>query len=172
MQVISEQLRSVFEPDLARLFQDDSDVFDRVIQLRRARDDATDPAARRRLNETHLAELRLATDIPVRVSRTCLSVARSGLIVFDVGFRAARGDSGVAISSALAGANGALCVAYLNLTQFRSAEWSITTRQTCDELLAQSQSMQTELFGRVARLQADGEAAPPQLPLFDAVGGS
>lgn len=122
MRVISEQLHSVYEPELAKLFQEDSEVFDRVIQLRRARDAVSDASERRRLNESHLAELRLATDIPVKISRTCLSVARSGLIVFDIGFRAARGDSGVAISSAVAGANGALCVAYLNLTQFRGAE--------------------------------------------------
>ncbi len=142
------------EPVLVKAIQDDADQFDRVIKARRLRDKTTDKAERKQLAERALEQLRLATDIPIEIARVCLQVAEKGFIMFDLGFRSARGDSGVAVSSALAGASGALSVVYLNLTSFKGSEWAVRTRKIADELFQQSQALQIRLFERIELLRA------------------
>ena len=129
---------------------------------RRLRDKATDKAERRHLSEIALAELRTATEIPLRIADACLKVSEKGLVVFDLGFKAARGDSGVAISSALAGVSGSLSIIYLNLTSFKGGEWAIGVRQKADEISLRVQALQVQLLERVARLQAEAVAREAQ----------
>ena len=123
------------EPVLVKAIQDDADQFDRVIKARRLRDKTTDKAERKQLAERALEQLRLATDIPIEIARVCLQAAEKGFIMFDLGFRSARGDSGVAVSSALAGASGALSVVYLNLTSFKGKRMGLTDAENCRRTL-------------------------------------
>ena len=141
------------EPVLMSAVQEDSEQFDRVITARRLRDSATDRVKKRQLSENALAELRDATEIPIRIAETCLHLAEKAIVVFDLGFKAARGDSGVAISSALAGASGAVAIIYLNLTSFKGGEWAIQTRKRADELSLRTQALQVQLLERITRLQ-------------------
>lgn len=143
------------EPVLLRAVQADSDQFDRVIEARRLRDAETDKARKRQLSERALAELRHATDIPIEIAETCLLLAEKALVVFDLGFRAARGDSGVAISSAIAGASGAVSIIYLNLTSFKGSEWAVSTRSKVDDIAGRMQKLQFELAERIQRLQKE-----------------
>jgi formiminotetrahydrofolate cyclodeaminase len=133
------------EPILMAAVQEDSEQFDKVIGSRRLRDLATEKVERRHLSELALAELRAATEIPLRIAEACLKVAEKGLVVFDLGFKAARGDSGVAISSALAGAAGSLSIIYLNLTSFKGGEWAIDVRQKADAISLRVQALQVQL---------------------------
>jgi formiminotetrahydrofolate cyclodeaminase len=151
----NQNVVSDIEPVLLRAMQDDSDQFDRVIEARRARNDATDSFAKRRLGEHALSELRIATEIPIRIANVCLSLADAGLVVFDLGFKAARGDSGVAVSSALAGASGALSIIYLNLTSFKGGEWALQTRAQADEISRRLQDLQLQLVERISRLNRE-----------------
>jgi formiminotetrahydrofolate cyclodeaminase len=150
------------EPILMAAVQEDSEQFDKVIGSRRLRDLATEKVERRHLSELALAELRAATEIPLRIAEACLKVAEKGLVVFDLGFKAARGDSGVAISSALAGAAGSLSIIYLNLTSFKGGEWAIDVRQKADAISLRVQALQVQLLERVARLQAEAIAREGQ----------
>jgi len=141
------------EPILMAAVQEDSVQFDKVIAARRLRDGQKDQKIKRQLAEKALSELRVATEIPIRIAEHCLELAENALVVFDLGFRAARGDSGVAISSALSGASGCISIIYLNLTSFKGSEWAIQTRQKADALSAKTQKLQMELFNRISRLQ-------------------
>ncbi|TBV72537.1 cyclodeaminase/cyclohydrolase family protein [Pseudoxanthomonas winnipegensis] len=143
------------EPILLAAVQDDSEQFDRVIESRRIRDAEKELHKKRQLAEKALSELRMATEIPVRITEACLLLAEKALVVFDLGFKAARGDSGVAISSALAGASGAISIIYLNLTSFKGGEWAVQTRQRADDLSARLQKLQLQLADRIARLQKE-----------------
>jgi len=136
------------EPVLVAALQDDSEQFDRVIEARRLRDAELDKGKKRPLAERALAELREATEIPIKIAETCLLLAEKALVVFDLGFKAARGDSGVAVSSALAGASGSLAIIYLNLTSFKGSEWASQTRQRV-------QALQVQLIDRINRLQQE-----------------
>jgi len=143
------------EPVLMAAVQEDSEQFDRVIEARRTRDAEPDKTKKRPLSDKALAELRVATEIPIRIAETCLVLAEKALVVFDLGFRAARGDSGVAISSALAGASGAIAIIYLNLTSFKGGEWASQTRHRVDELSQRTQALQLQLIDRISRLQKE-----------------
>jgi formiminotetrahydrofolate cyclodeaminase len=156
MTLLRNQLIGKIEPELVRLFNQDSEQFGRVIRDRLARDSATDPREKRRLREVALESLKAATETPIRIAEVCLDVAENALIIYDIGFQSARGDSGVAVSTALSATNGALFVAFLNLTQFREGEWAVTTRTICDVLLIRAQELQSSLFERVTRLQNEG----------------
>lgn len=146
------------EPILVAAVQEDSEQFDRVINARRIRDNEKDPARKRQLTEKALSELRDATEIPIRIAETCISLAEKAIVVFDLGFKSARGDSGVAISSAIAGASGCLSIIYLNLTSFRGSDWARQTRQTADTIGLRVQSLQVQLIERIARLQSEAES--------------
>jgi formiminotetrahydrofolate cyclodeaminase len=135
--------------------QDDSGRFDRVIQARRIRDAETDQVKKKQLSEKALNELRVATEIPIRIAETCLALAEKAVVVFDLGFKAARGDSGVAISSAIAGASGCIAIIYLNLINFRGGEWAIQTREKADDLSRRTQDLQIQLVERISCLQQE-----------------
>ena len=135
--------------------KEDSEQFDWVIRARRLRNEESNPAKKKKLAEKALGELRLATDIPIRIAETCLDLAEKAMVVFDLGFKAARGDSGVAISSALAAALGAISLVYLNLTSFKGGEWAVSTRAVADELSVRANRLQVGLFDRIYRLQAE-----------------
>lgn len=143
------------EPVLMAAVQEDSVQFDKVISARRLRDAEADSKRKRQLAEQALSELRTATEIPIRIAEHCLELAESALVVFDLGFKAARGDSGVAISSALSGASGCISIIYLNLTSFKGSEWAIQTREKADSLSERTQKLQLELFSRISRLQGE-----------------
>ncbi len=149
-----ENIARSLEPRLVNLLQEDSAQFARVINARRDRDRAGRRSPdRRRLQSKARQELRIATDIPLEIAELSIGVARNALLVFDLGFQSARGDSGVAITSAIAGASGALSIVYLNLTDFRDGKWARGARQRADGLLAQVQQLQEEFIGRVGQLR-------------------
>lgn len=148
------------EPYLVQAVQLDAKHFDLVIKARRARDKATDPLEKRRLDRKALQELQTATDIPLNIARRCISLADWGLSVFDLGFKSARGDSGVAISAAVSAASGALSIVYLNLTKFRTGKWSEEVRSEANELLRRSQDIHQGLFRKITSLQEERRDDP------------
>lgn len=161
--LVNQDILGDIEPTLLSALQDDSEQFDRVIKSRRRRDRERDAGKKKQLSESSLKELRVATAIPIRIAETCLTLAERGILVFDLGFKAARGDSGVAISAALAGAFGCISIIYLNLTSFRGSEWAVQTRQKADDLFQRTQDLQIQLLERTTRLQqeaANRESTP------------
>ena len=149
----NQDILNGIEPKLVSALQSDSEQFERVIQARRLRDAEEDRNKRRALSERALEELRKATDIPIEIAEVCLTLAEKALIVFDLGFKAARGDSGVALSSALAAASGSLSIVYLNLSRFKGSDWAVKTRKRADVQSAKLSSLQMELATRIDQLR-------------------
>ena len=119
---ISELLRIKKEIDsriyvgLEKLFQDDSDQFDKVIILREQRDKEANPIKKRELSIEAQKVLIPATEIPLEIAELCLELGEFATYVFDNGFQSARGDSGVALQTAISGVAGCLSIVDLNLT--------------------------------------------------------
>ncbi|MDR3405706.1 MAG: cyclodeaminase/cyclohydrolase family protein [Chthoniobacter sp.] len=153
----NQQVADTIEPFLIHAVQQDAIHFDRVIQARRSRDAEKDPKIKRQLRDRARAELRVATEIPMAIAEHSLELADKAFAVFDLGFKSARGDSGVAISAALSGATGALFIVFLNLASFGGSEWAIRMREKAHELQARAQRLQLELFKRVQTLQHEAE---------------
>ena len=151
----NQDVTSDIEPILLHAVEADSTQFDRVIMARRLRDSEVDPKRKKVLAENALAELREATEIPISIAENCLKLAEKALTVFDLGFRGARGDSGVAISSALSGASGSISIIYLNLTSFKGSEWAIQTRKKADDLAEHTHRLQSELVKRLGELRQE-----------------
>jgi formiminotetrahydrofolate cyclodeaminase len=153
LSLANQQVVSDVEPALFAAFQQDAIQFDRVVHLRRERDAESDPRRKRQLGDKAPAELRRATEIPLDIARHCIDLAEKARTVFDLGFASARGDSGVAISAAIAAAYGALFVVSLNLTSFRGSDWARRIRKDAAEQLTRLSLLQPELVRRLDDLQ-------------------
>ncbi len=153
--LIRSQIESDIEPRLKQLFEKDAQVFDEVISLRRQRDSATIEKEKRRLQEKHLDALRTATAIPAEISELCIKLIDHGVAMFDIGFESARGDTGAAISAAVAGAMSGIFVVNLNLRSFRGSEWAKERRNDCDRLHTLLENKQQAAFGRVVKLKEE-----------------
>lgn len=91
---------------------------------RQERDNEDNQKLKNRLQKEALIELRKATELPIEIAELCIKLADFSLLVFENGFQAARGDSGVALSSSLSGLTGCLSIISLNLQSFPSSSWT------------------------------------------------
>lgn len=146
------QLDDVLVPRLKSLFQEDAEKFDEVIRVRTARDIEKDQAIKRRLRERALQLLREATDIITEIITICSQLVDYGIIAFDSGLNRVRGDSGSAISVAIAGAMSGLFILKLNLESFADGRWATEQRQSIDKLQSNILNKQNEALARIARL--------------------
>ena len=154
------------EPFFKDAVQRDSEQYDRYFKATMARRAATDPGEKRRLADRAREELIPSTEIPLDIARHALETAERGMLVYDLGVRHARGDSGVAVSAALSSCSGSLFIVYLNLLGFREGRWAATTRSAADSIAERFQTLQYEQFKRVSRIQAEGVEIPqPELQL-------
>jgi formiminotetrahydrofolate cyclodeaminase len=152
---IADKVNGVLDPSLRELFQQDAMVFDEVIKARVARDTAIDDKEKRRYAELALERLREATEIPFQIGDACIELIDYGAAMFDMGFKGARGDTGAAISAAVAGAMAAVFVINLNLKSFRGSEWAMQQRRRCDDFHQRLSRKQLDAFGRVMTLRAE-----------------
>lgn len=182
MHEIDSEVEGRILPSLERLFQEDSDQFDKAIQLRKQRENEIDPVVRKQFDEQATSALIPATEIPIQIAKDCLDLARFALDVFDHGFQSALGDSGVALNAAISGVSGSLSIVELNLQHFEASDWTARVRASRDALRAEldeltararkrlaSQVSQTEsktLFSR--ELQAIAVIAKGKSPLPEA----
>ena len=142
-------------PELKRLFQQDAEDFDLVIKTRVARDNETDPVRKRRLREQALRLLEDSTDLVFNISRICLQLVDHALIVFDGGARRVRGDSGAAISSAIAGAISGIFIINLNLRSFQSGRWAIGRQREAEMLYGEILEKQEDAYRRLVTLRPE-----------------
>ena len=155
IEYINQRIEQDIEPELRKLFEEDATIFDEVIKLRVARDQESDPKEKRRLADKANEKLRVATDIPIRICELCIRLIDHGIAMFDMGFQAARGDSGAAVSSAVAGAMSGIFVVSLNLRSFKQSEWAQAKRKRVEELQRELEAKQLAAFGRVSKLKEE-----------------
>jgi formiminotetrahydrofolate cyclodeaminase len=147
-------------PALSALFQDDAVAFDAVFASRTVRDRAKGTPDFESLEEAAKEELKLATDIPLRIAEACLDLMTHAILVFDHGFEGARGDSGAGLSSAFAGANSAVFIVNLNLKSFNGTYWARHQRSRCDKVRERLEVAHAAAGKRIGALRiADVEQA-------------
>lgn len=150
-----QHIKTVLVPSLQALFQADAEAFDKVISARRSRDGTSDPIEKRRFRELAVEELKAATAIPFQIAEACLELIDHAANVFDAGFRGARGDTGAAISSAVAGVLSSVFVINLNLKSFRGSYWARRQRKECDDLQKTVTEKQQSALLRVMQLRKE-----------------
>jgi formiminotetrahydrofolate cyclodeaminase/Zn-dependent peptidase ImmA (M78 family) len=109
---------------LETLFEEDSQQFDQAIQKRNERDNEKNQGRKNDLHNQSLRELKKSTEIPIEIASLCIQLAKYSTVVFDRGFKSARGDAGVALGSSLSGLTGCISIISLNLQSFPKNIWS------------------------------------------------
>src|SRR5690606_32109885 len=117
------------KPKLIELFRQDIEIFNRVSVFRSQRDHAENDAQRRHWEQVQKDELKKATEIPIEVSRISIAIIPNAFYLFDNGYKAVRGDSGVAVSNLLSAISAALFIVFLKLRSFSSGRWLTHTRE-------------------------------------------
>jgi formiminotetrahydrofolate cyclodeaminase len=128
------EIETSIYPTLARLFQEDSDQFDKTIELRKKRNAETNPERKAILANQALEALVPSTEMPVDIALCCAKLGDMAAFVFEHGFNAVRGDSAVALNGAVSGLFGCLSIIELNLLSFGWNEWTREIRLETKEL--------------------------------------
>ena len=163
LKYVIEQVETELEPRLQVYFQRDSEIFDQVIRCRHERDNAPSDESKRKHRKEELEYLREATEIPIDISNQCMSLIDHAIFIFDQGFTSARGDSGAAIASAIAGVTSGVFVANLNLKSFGASKWKANVEEQCEALLIRLEEKQSEAFSKIVTLSEE----EPNIRSFD-----
>jgi Zn-dependent peptidase ImmA (M78 family)/formiminotetrahydrofolate cyclodeaminase len=136
-------------PALENLFQKDAVLFDRVIELRRKRNKEIDPQKKHELKNEALLALKPATEILIEIGDLCADVADYAAHTFDNAFQSAKGDSGMALSGAVAALGGCLSIIDLNLSSFGSDDWTVGIREQVIALRSDYNNLNIESKNRM-----------------------
>lgn len=155
---IDLEIKNRIYPSLERLFQEDADQFHKVIKLRKARDGENEPKRKNELKADALQELKPATEMPIEIAALCIKLADYAADVFDYGFEPARGESGIALNSAVSAVAGCLSIIDLNLLSFDdSDEWTEKIRYKKSRLLSSYKNLSLKITERLERLKAKAD---------------
>ncbi|WP_171907420.1 cyclodeaminase/cyclohydrolase family protein [Burkholderia plantarii] len=158
------------EPALRSLFDKDAREFEEVVQRRKEGDASADPevkaAYRRRANDL----LEIATDNTFEIIDLCLPLIHHGVTVFQYGWKAVRGDSGAAISGAIAAVTSGLFIVNLNIKGLKDRNYARNNIDRCAEQFSELQRRQVTAFSCITSLNAEvlislGDEPPQQLSL-------
>lgn len=133
VEIDNEIARHIY-PELEALCEEDSVLFDKVIKLRTARNEASEPRQKEELANQAIQALVPATDILVKIARHAVQLADYGNEAFKLGYKAARGDSGVALNGAVSTIAGCLSIIELNLLSFEVNEWTRKIRSEVGDI--------------------------------------
>jgi len=158
MTYIKEQVQAI-EPRLIDLFEKDARDFDEVVTLRIARDKAESPQDKSKLSRQAQELLEAATDNAFQIIEQCMKLIDHGVVVFESGWHAVRGDSGAALSAAIAGVLSGIFIANLNIKTLKGRKYAADNLNRCDELYKELVAKQTKAFSCVTSLNAEAIAS-------------
>lgn len=160
---IAQRIEIASIPALENLLERDALAFNLVHAERVARDTTSDPRQQQHHIEAEHRYMKAAVAIPLEIAAVCLEIADAAAIVFDVGPRHIRGDSGVALSTAVSSVVSCVFVVNLNLKDFEKSHWSLQRRAECDELQRGAAMRFQAVLGNVRKLRTRAMVAsqPP-----------
>ncbi|MGF6648994.1 cyclodeaminase/cyclohydrolase family protein [Paraburkholderia sp. GAS82] len=158
LQHIHGQMDAI-EPKLRLLFEKDAKEFDEVVRLRIARNAATTPEAKSAFSRQSNDLLEVATDNAFQTVELCMTLIDHGVAVFENGWPLVRGDSGAAISAAMAAVMSGIFIANLNLKSLRARNYARDHIDRCADLYAELQRKQETAFRCVTSLNAEALAS-------------
>lgn len=148
-------------PELKSAFQQDADIFDQVIALRLQRDTAVNDLDRRRLAREATSALKPATEILFQISDRCFELIDNGIALYGSGYKAARGDTGAALSAAAAGISSIIFVVSLNAKTSKAA-WALEAMSRVGDIRVRLNQQQQQIF---ALIRQSGDEALQSIQL-------
>ena len=155
---INSEIENRIYPALTKLFRQDSDEFDKVIEARAARDGETDIVRKFDLSEHARVALKAATKTPIEIGKLCVELARFAQDMLDNGFRSARGDSGVSLTAAVAAISGCISVVDLNLLSLPKDAWVDGIISELGQLKLHHQELSSSTAEKLRDLHREGAA--------------
>ena len=155
LEYLASQIKTEIEPRLKTLFEDDARDFDKVVALRRAALSAEDPQEKSKYSREANDLLEVATDYSIEVAELCMKLIDHGIVVFNNGWHAVRGDSGASISAAIAGVMSCIFIINLNLKTLKDRKYSQLKLAKCKELYSTLHSKQESAFGCVTSISTE-----------------
>ncbi|MFS4466709.1 cyclodeaminase/cyclohydrolase family protein [Maribacter sp. 2210JD10-5] len=156
MKFIEEELESKYKPQVIQIFYNDSIEFGKVSDLRVLRDKEVDKSKKEKLGREAAEQLRKATEIPIELCKMCFKLMEYAIAIFDNGYKATRGDAGVAISNFLSAISGTLFVIMLNIRVAKKSKWTEEKRKESEQLGNDYLKIHREAFKRVVGLYSEG----------------
>ncbi|RZT09892.1 Formiminotetrahydrofolate cyclodeaminase [Duganella sp. CF402] len=157
--IIIEKIREDIEPRLRELFESDARDFDRVVALRKLRDQATTSKEKSDFSRESNELLEKATDYAFEIAELSMRLIDHGIIIFDHGWHAVRGDSGAAISAAVSGVMSGIFIISLNLKTLKDRKYSRDKIARCHDLYLSMQGKQAAAFKCVTSINAEAISA-------------
>lgn len=165
---IKSSIEKEIEPRLKHLFEFDAKDFEKVVQLRRSRDLATDTFEKAKFSREALDLLETATNYTFEVGDLSLRLMGFGVYAFQKGWHAIRGDSGVALSAAMSGLMSSIFIINLNLKTLHRRKYAKENLIRCQILQKRLDELQTEAFSCVTDISAESlEFVQLDLPTSD-----
>ena len=152
---IQSQVTDVIEPKLKDLFEKDAKEFEEVVRLRMARDKSVDVLEKSSLSRQANDLLETATNNSFEIIDQCFKLVDHGIVVFSNGWHAVRGDSGAAISAAVAGVTSGIFISNLNLKALKDRKFALDNIHRCEDLYNQLSQKQSRAFECVTSLNSE-----------------
>lgn len=156
---VMSQASDVIYPKLNDLFEKDAKDFDAVVYLRRERDKAKNINTKSQLSRQANDLLETATNNSFEIIDQCFKLVDHGIVVFNSGWHAVRGDSGAAISAGIAGITSGIFIANLNLKTLKDRKFAGDKIARCEELYKELTHKQTRAFECVTSLNSEAISA-------------
>jgi formiminotetrahydrofolate cyclodeaminase len=152
---IKKTIEAEIEPRLKELFELDARDFEKVVELRVKRDNANSTNEKTKYTKESLDLLETATNYTFEVGEISIRLMGFGLVMFEKGWHAVRGDSGVSISAAMSGVMSAIFIANLNLKSLKKRKYAKENMSRCQQLHDNLKKLQTQAFSCVTMLSTE-----------------
>jgi len=152
---ISKKIKTEIEPRLKELFEKDAKDFEKVVKLRVLRDKSLDSKEKGKYARESLDMLQVATNYTFEVAEISLALMQHGITIFEQGWHAVRGDSGVSISAAMSGVMSSIFIINLNLKTLKRRKYSSTNIKKCQLLQEKLNILQTRAFSCVTSISSE-----------------
>jgi formiminotetrahydrofolate cyclodeaminase len=158
MAYIQKELEEIYKPKIVQIFYDDSTEFGKASEFRILRDKENDQKLKRKYGRQAADQLKIATEIPIELCELNFKLIEYALSIFDNGYKATRGDAGVAISNFLSAISGTLFIVLLNIRVSQKSKWTEEKRIQAENLTSNYLKIQKDAFSRVLELYTEGLA--------------
>lgn len=143
------------ESDLKDIFKKDSEDFQKVVDLRIKRDKATTKGKKAEYTRKSFILLEATTDYMFKIAETSLTLMEHGILVFEDGWHAIRGDSGVAISASMSGVMSSIFIINLNLKTLKRRQYARKNIKKCQEIQNKLESLRSKAFSCVTSISSE-----------------
>ncbi|ENN6811419.1 cyclodeaminase/cyclohydrolase family protein [Vibrio fluvialis] len=152
---IAKTIKEEIEPRLKELFESDAKDFEKVVALRVKRDQTKDSSEKAKYTKESLDLLETATNYTFEVGEISIRLMGFGVVMFDKGWHAIRGDSGVSISAAMSGVMSSIFIANLNLKTLKKRKYAKENVTRCQKLQDNLSKLQTQAFSCVTTISSE-----------------